>query len=220
MNPVILIPAYNPPSTFSELLDDITTNYSIPIIIIDDGSNKIVDGKGNIIIHNKVNRGKGYSLIKGMHYAFQKGFTHAVTLDADSQHNPQFIKLLLMQNPEISLVYGFRNFSCTMPIHRRCSNIISSWIISVLIGNKVLDSQCGFRRYHLEKVLKHTYNELGFQFESEVLIKLGIQGESFHRVQISTLYSNEKSAINNLTDTFKFIRLIFKFFLIKLGTLF
>ena len=168
---------------------------------------------------NERNLGKGHALLTGLTHALNAGYTHAVTLDADSQHNPQFIKLLLMQNPEISLVYGFRNFSCTMPIHRRCSNIISSWIISVLIGNKVLDSQCGFRRYHLEKVLKHTYNELGFQFESEVLIKLGIQGESFHRVQISTLYSNEKSAINNLTDTFKFIRLIFKFFLIKLKSI-
>ena len=42
MNFAIIIPSYNPPNTFSSLLKSIRKITSMPIIIIDDGSEKLI----------------------------------------------------------------------------------------------------------------------------------------------------------------------------------
>ena len=102
-----------------------------------------------------------------------------------------------------------------MPIHRRASNLITSKIISFLSNSKINDSQCGFRRYNVFHVLDYNYNEFGFQFETEVLIKLLNNKYSFKEINIPTIYNEEKSFINNIADTYKFIRLILRILLRK-----
>ena len=92
MIPAIIIPTFNPPITFLKLIKSIRNITSIPIIIIDDGSNpsiKIETKYSNIkLLKNKTNQGKGFSLLKGFNYAYERGYTHSITLDADSQHDP------------------------------------------------------------------------------------------------------------------------------------
>ena len=88
--------------------------------------------------------------------------------------------------------------------------VLTSYIISLLCGKTVLDSQCGYRRYKLKNVCSGYFHEKGFQFESEVLIKLLRNNCTHANLKIPTIYSNENSSINNFSDTFKFIRLILK----------
>ena len=98
-----------------------------------------------------------------------------------------------------------------MPFLRRLSNKITSKIISKLTNNTILDSQCGYRRYRLEDVLSESYTEKGFQFESEVLIKCLNDNTSMTQIKIETIYDkNNKSYINHVSDTLKFIKLILK----------
>ena len=72
----------------------------------------------------------------------------------------------------ISTIYGKRDLKGSMPIHRRFSNSITSKIVSYVCNAKVYDSQCGYRRYLIKDVCMETYIEKGFQFETEVIIKL------------------------------------------------
>ena len=51
---------------------------------------------------------------------------------------------------------------------------------------------------------------MGFQFESEVIIKLFKDHLKFEHIPISTIYNNEISSMNNIMDTIKFIRLIIR----------
>jgi len=92
MNLAIIIPTYNPPDTFSSLLKSIRKITSKPIIIIDDGSTPKInmDYSGVLVLRNRHNQGKGYTLIKGFKFAVNEGFTHAITLDADNQHDPEY----------------------------------------------------------------------------------------------------------------------------------
>ena len=96
-----------------------------------------------------------------------------------------------------------------MPISRKFSNWITSLIISCLTGIKIIDSQCGYRRYSLQSIDNIEFRETGFQFESEVLIK-GVNSESkVRQVKVSTIYDeNNKSYIKHFSDTLKFIQLI------------
>jgi len=211
MKPVIIIPAFNPPESFKTLIDRINNIISIPIIVVDDGSNSFININYDYItlLRNRHNKGKGYSLIKAFKYAYKKGYTHSITLDADSQHDPRYLCNFLEINEEIPIVIGKRNFNKRMPIHRKLSNIITSRIISYICGQTIHDSQCGYRRYKLSEVCSENYIENGFQFESEVLIKLlGISNCSIYQINIPTIYDSEKSYINNLMDAVKFLRLI------------
>ncbi len=212
MNVAIIIPAYNPPHTFSSLLKSIRKITALPIIIIDDGSAPSINIKysGVVLLRNSHNQGKGYSLIKGFKHAEKEGYTHAITIDADSQHDPDIITSFLEFDKNISLVLGTRNFTTDMPIHRRISNNLTSYIISFLCGKTVIDSQCGYRRYILKDICSESFNEKGFQFESEVLIKLLRNNCTQRNLEIPTIYRNENSSINNIKDTLKFIRLILR----------
>ena len=149
MNIAIIIPAFNPPDSFYSLLQSISIISKSTIIIIDDGSfpEIIINNPEIIILRNKQNQGKGFSLLKAFNYAQENGFTHAVTLDADSQHDPRLINIFLEVNEDISLVLGTRKFEKDMPLSRRISNKLTSLIISFLCSATVQDSQCGYRRY-------------------------------------------------------------------------
>ena len=112
---------------------------------------------------NNINKGKGYSLMKGIHYALENGYTHGITLDADLQHDPACIPEFLSIDENISIVCGKRDLKGSMPCHRRLSYIITSKIVSFICHTKLYDSQCGYRRYKLNDVCSETYMENGFQ---------------------------------------------------------
>jgi len=174
MNIAIIIPAFNPPDSFLFLLKTISRISKLTIIIIDDGSfpKIIIKNPEIIILRNKQNKGKGFSLFKAFKYAQENHFTHAVTLDADSQHDPRLIEMFLEVNEDISLVLGIRKFDNDMPYYRRISNKLTSFIISFLSSETIQDSQCGYRRYKLIDICSENFIETGFQFESEILIRL------------------------------------------------
>ena len=212
MNPIIIIPAYNPPRSFLTFLQDVYAITAIPIIIIDDGSiPKIeLENANTILLRNKTNSGKGFSLIRGFKEALHRGFSHAITMDADSQHDPNMLESFLEVNENISIVLGNRSFDRNMPLHRRVSNRLTSSLLSFICNVRIFDSQCGYRRYRIDDVLSESYMEDGFQFESEVLIKLLCNNCTLHHIEIPTIYTQENSAINNVWDTIKFIRLIIR----------
>ena len=213
MKPIIIIPAYNPPKSFMTLLQNVRNLVSIPIMIVDDGSAPRIVLKDDhaILLRNNNNSGKGFSLIRGFREALNRGYSHAITMDADSQHDPNILKSFIEVNENISIVLGSRYFNENMPLYRRISNKLTSSVISFICQEKILDSQCGYRRYELDCVCSEIYNEHGFQFESEVLIKILFNNGSMHFIEIPTIYAQENSSINNFLDTFKFIRLILRY---------
>ena len=216
MKTILIIPCYNDNSHLKTLLDSISLeNILFDILIIDDGSKKEVSIKSAnhniLLIRNDINRGKGYSIKKGLEYAFSNQYTHAITLDADLQHDPKYINKFIEIDKNVNIVIGARSFDKTMPFHRRLSNSITSFIISILTRKKIEDSQSGYRRYKLSSKSFADCIEDGFQFESEILInELRLDYASLEHISIPTLYNNEKSSINNVLDTYKFIKLILR----------
>ena len=214
MIPSIIIPAYNPPVTFQTLLKNIRNITSIPIIIIDDGSSPPIEinqkYKHIKLLKNEINSGKGFSLLKAFHYVYEHGYTHAITIDADSQHDPALIPKFISIDEDISIVCGRRVLKRPMPFHRILSNLITSKIISLICSTAVLDSQCGYRRYRVQDIYMEKFEEDGFQFETEILIKHLSKGLKLSHIEIPTIYSYEVSSMKYANDTFKFIYLILK----------
>ena len=211
MTILILIPSYNDNEHLPELIRRIQEHSTLPILLLDDGSVEPVSHQTEdniVIIRNEFNLGKGATLKKGFDYASEHGFSHVITIDSDLQHSPEKIDDFSKFDEHCDLVCGKRIIDNTMPIHRRVSNQLTSWIISVLCGKDIHDSQCGYRRYSVKAVLAIKCAENGFQFESEILIKLLKQNATFGHIVIPTAYGDEVSSIHNMSDTFKFIKLI------------
>ena len=218
MNSVVIIPAYNPPNKFPKLIHYIKNKLFLDIIIIDDGSKppiKLLNSENIYLLINKTNKGKGYALIKAFKFAIEKGFTHAITLDADFQHDPKYINEFISINENIKIVYGKRNFSKTMPVHRRLSNFLTSYIISLICNVKIHDTQCGYRRYKLDEMQSYKFSQNGFQFETEVLFKIVKNPNSITHIEIPTIYNNSNSSIRIIKDTLKFINFVIKFLIIR-----
>ena len=212
----ILIPAFNAAATIKELINQLFQSNIKPesIIVVNDGS---ADDTAKIAKELKVNlvnliqnQGKGAALLKGFEYFLQNSKAeYLICMDADLQHPvksvPDFLK------SDSKFVIGNREKSLTtMPFHRILSNVITSKILSFVTGQKILDSQCGFRMIHRDIISKLELNEKGFQLESEMVVEVAKMGEKIEFVNIPTIYNQSGSSINNVKDTFKFIRYIIK----------
>lgn len=209
-----VIPFYNESKTINEVIQR-TLKHVHYVFAVDDGSTdnsaELITLKDKVqIITIPVNRGKGFALRTGVNAALNEGYSEIVTLDADLQHNPDEIPLLTAGLKDYQIVIGNRlNNLKGMPLQRRISNKITSKLLSMKTGQKIIDSQCGFRAYNLEVLNKVKTVKNGYVAESEILIKAAKNGYRIGFVDISTIYGNEKSKMNGFKATFDFVRLLF-----------
>ena len=212
MNLLLFIPTYNDNLYFYSLINKIKNFYTGPILCIDDCSNEKIVNKNTyknlLILNNKSNMGKGYCIIKASKYAIENNFTHLLVIDSDLQHDPSKIHSFINKNKNIDIVYGKRNFYRNMPFIRLFSNVLTSLILSIRCKRIIYDSQCGYRRYKLEIFKNKNLTNLGYQLESEILIKCLNKSSKIDFVKIPTIYNNNQSNINHFYDTLKFIKLI------------
>jgi hypothetical protein len=96
-----------------------------------------------------------------------------------------------------------------MPIQRKLSNKLTSFFLTVKTGQNILDSQCGYRAYRAEVLRKVKTNLLGFEAESEILVKASKKGFKIGFVDIPTIYGNEKSKMRPFQAIFGFLRVLF-----------
>ncbi|MBO8152621.1 MAG: glycosyltransferase family 2 protein [Candidatus Marinimicrobia bacterium] len=223
VNCCIVIPCYNTEKTIGTLIEKIRkVAGEIPIFVIDDGS---TDDSGKIakkfdgvsVIFNGINKGKGFSLRKGLMLAQKARYDYALVIDSDLQHPPEYLPdFILEMEKGFELIIGKRDISPKrMPLHRVLSNTITSFLISLRTGRRIHDSQCGFRAYKLGRFKNRLYKENGFQFETEYLLRnLGRKNFTICEVPIPTLYFRDiSSKISIIGDTLRFIMLFFRSYL-------
>lgn len=213
---IILIPAYNAAEHLPELFKRIKKIDKLEnVLLINDGSTDQtleICKKHNIeTINLSNNQGKGSALKKGFKAILEKGdIDFFLTVDADLQHDvdyiPSFIKK--MDSSKADIVIGNRlHDKVNMPKSRIFSNTVTSWLVSKLAGQKVIDSQSGYRLIKTD-VLKNInliYDK--YEMESELLIKASREEFKIDAVPIPTIYNGEKSSINVFLDTYRFIKM-------------
>jgi glycosyltransferase involved in cell wall biosynthesis len=209
-----IIPFYNEKETLNTVLEE-TAKFVDYIIAVNDGSNDnlyLEERKKSFveIIDLDKNFGKGKALSVGFEKAISSGFDYMITLDADLQHEPNYIPELIYNLKLYDIVIGNRlNNLQTMPLQRRLSNKLTSLLLTVKTGQEIFDSQCGFRAYRrvvLEQIKTHNS---GFEAESEILIKAAKKGFTIGFIDISTIYGNEKSKMRPLDAIIGFLRVLF-----------
>jgi glycosyltransferase involved in cell wall biosynthesis len=214
---VVLIPAYQAESTIAELVRPLV-KFPIPVFVVDDASTDQTGEKartaGARVIQRAVNGGKGAALRTGIEEILKdRSVQWILMMDADRQHLPEEIPNFFeqrLQRTEADLLIGNRMDQPTgMPVDRSWTNRFMSHLISLWAGQKIPDSQCGFRlvsRRLLERVRLRSDH---FEIESELIVRAARAGFRIASVPIRCVYpSGRVSFILPFLDTLRFIRLL------------
>jgi len=196
-----LICAYNEQRNIARVVIG-SRKYIDDVVVVDDGSRDrtalIALEAGARLLQHRKNLGKGSALKTGFDYFFSKDFDAIVTLDADGQHLPEEIPLLINKLKEgFAAVIAKRDFrSKNVPFTRKAGNLFDSYILSKLLGADIYDAQNGFRAFR-RGCLLGLYNSIkdnGFPYEAELVAKMARKNISIGWVDVSTVYSGENES--------------------------
>lgn len=205
-----VIPAHDEAPRIGEVIR--RTLEHLPALVVDDGSSdstaEVARAGGAEVIEQRPNQGKGAALRVGFRAALERGLEAVVTLDADGQHDPADLPALLAgrsaaDTPE--LVVGQRVFH-QMPLVRRASNELGTWLLSAALGRSIPDNQSGYRvigRRLMGAMLESC--EDGFAFEVEMIAVCLREGWPMAWVPIRTIYADERSHIRPLRHLREFL---------------
>lgn len=187
------------------------------VLVIDDGSTDRTEAEaragGAKVIRHPQNQGKGAAIKTGLRELTNRaGIEYILILDADGQHLPEEIPGFLEEGNRsgAELIVGNRmSDTRTMPFVRKLTNRSMSTMISRLIGQRVPDTQCGFRMFKRDLALALLETQSSnFDFETEMLAIAGHRGGQIAAAPISTVYGDEKSKIRPVRDTIRFFKLM------------
>lgn len=142
----VVLPAYNEAGTIGQVLEEIRgLPLNLEMIVVDDGSSDstadVAREYASRVISHPANRGNGAAVRTGIRAATGSVI---VLMDADGQHDPRDIILLVEEMARYDMVVGARSWnSGTMP--RNIANLIYRWFASYITGFRVKDLTSGFR---------------------------------------------------------------------------
>lgn len=203
MRVAALVPAYQAAAHLGDVLMRLQALDPVPeILVVDDGSRdataEVARQCGVRVLSFAGNRGKGHALLEGFRTLADRDAV--VTLDADGQHPPECLPEFVRAAEGADLVLGRRARTPDMPAGRRFANGFSSAWSTLLAGQPVDDSQCGFRLYRRDVFQRTPITPGRYELESEIIVRAARLGFRLAHVDIPTVYGEEKSQISALRD--------------------
>ncbi|MCK5832324.1 glycosyltransferase family 2 protein [bacterium] len=219
MKVLAITPAFNAEKTIDSLIEVLLQTFDTEdILLIDDGSTdhtlEIAKRNRIQVIRFERNMGKGAALKTGFKLAIEKGYDAALTIDSDLQHPPELCANFIdkMKKSSADLVLGDRMTDVRgMPFIRKFSNSATSFFVRLWTGEKMRDSQCGFRLISTS-ILRNVHLRIDrYQTETELLLEASSLGAKFSYVTIPTIYNEQPSNINGFSETLSFIGLMLSY---------
>ncbi|MDR0923070.1 MAG: bifunctional glycosyltransferase family 2/GtrA family protein [Hungatella sp.] len=220
---IVLIPSLEPDRRLPVYIKGLGEYGLSRIIIVDDGSGndyqdifKELEEWGCTVIHNSINRGKGFALKAGYDYIRENvsGYSCIITADSDGQHAPEDVYKLAMEaegHPD-ALILGVRDFKkAGIPAKSLIGNRVTSAIFAALYGKYLPDTQSGLRAFgpKLTGRMLGIKGE-GFEYETQVLITCIRSKISVLTIPIQTIYEDENRGTHfkAVRDSLKIIAIL------------
>lgn len=224
MKYVPVIPCYNPPEVFSNIILELYSMGVRDVIIIDDGSNNkrifsIANKKGYTVIEHNTNKGKGEAIKSGIRY-YRKHFIDKykgiVMIDCDGQHRVWDMDKVgqeMIHSDKFTM--GVRNFNIDgVPFRNKIGNKITSLVFKWMFGVYIKDTQTGLRGVPnrlIDTVLKIDGER--YEYEINMLIDIVKMKEEIKEVEIETVYDNNDkrySYFNPFKDSYRIYKEMIK----------
>jgi len=210
---IAVVPYFNEENTIEKLIT-YTLNYVDQIIAVNDGStddsyNRIKYLNNIVHCSLKKNSGKGAAIRTGLLKSIELNSDLTIIIDADMQHPPSYIPNLLANIENFDIIIGSRKRDFKiMPVQRIASNFLTSFFLSLKTGQKIIDSQSGFRVYKT-KILKDIIPAFnGFEAESEMIVRAAKKKYRIGSVDIPTIYGNDNSKMKSFQAIIGFIKVL------------
>jgi glycosyltransferase involved in cell wall biosynthesis len=183
---LVLLPTYNTGPRLREVLTGVLRRWQ-PVLVVDDGS---TDGSEQLIrelaktepalsvVVLPRNSGKGAAVLAGARAAYERGFTHALVMDADGQHPEESIGEFMQASQSVpeALVLGRPIFPANIPAVRFYGRQLSVGLVRFeLFGPGIPDPLFGFRVYPLAPLLAVLGPRRGgrrYDFDTEAAVRL------------------------------------------------
>ena len=212
----VVIPTYNNCGTLSDVIDR-TLAVCDDVIVVNDGSTDntplILSRYWNriTVVSYEHNAGKGCALKRGFRRALEMGFRYAVTLDADGQHYPEDIPVLLeanMENPG-ALIVGQRQGleSIERSAGSKFANSFSNFWFCVQTFKYLKDTQTGFRLYPLRKLHGLSMLTSKYEAELELLVFSAWHGVKLVSVPVRVYYPPQGERVSHFRPGMDFARI-------------
>lgn len=212
-NPIIIVPCYNHSDEFQNFAPRLATA-GFPVMVIDDGSDTpqsrklqdICSANNFEYIPSNPNRGKGWAMKIGFDAAQKLGYTHALQIDADGQHDVSDIGCFidLARKNQTCLVVGNPIYDADAPRARRIGRKITDFWVAVETWNLHMpDAMCGMRVYPLHKTCDEmrTLKFYRMGFDIEILVKMYWAGVDIIQKSTHVIYpKNGRSNFKMLRD--------------------
>jgi len=199
------IPAYDEEKYIGTIVLK-TRQYVDEVIVVDDGStdstSSVASLAGATVIRHDKNMGKGAAIQSILAEARKKNPDILILLDADFQHDPDEIPVLI--KPIISdgfdLAIGSREQQRgKIPRYRRIGQRVLSYFSRILSKEKVIDSECGYRALSPRAIAELKLRQKGFAIETEMIAAATEKGLKITEVPISAIYTKDSSTLNPLS---------------------
>ena len=183
--PCVVIPVYNHERAIGAVVSAVRAE-GLPVLLVDDAScpacatllTQLAEQDQVSLIKLAVNQGKGGAVMTGLREAARLGFSHALQVDADGQHDLADVQTFLeesRQHPE-ALICGYPQYDASVPkgrLYARYLTHVMVWINTLSL--QVRDSMCGLRVYPLAPTLALINSaNIGkrMDFDSDILVRL------------------------------------------------
>ena len=220
--PCLLIPIYNHKDSIRATVDRLVP-YGLTIFIIDDGSDAATRAVLDTLAAEQAlvrlsslpqNSGKGAAVMHGMRAAQQTGFSHALQIDADGQHDAADVARFLERsaaNPQ-AVICGKPIYDASVPKGRLYGRYITHfWVWIETLSFAIGDSMCGFRLYPLAAtcaLIDDGAIPTRMDFDTAIAVRLAWRGAQFENIETRVTYpTNGLSHFNMLRDNLRITRM-------------
>ena len=186
----VIIPVYRHAEPLVNVLRQLE-KYGLPCFLVDDCNEvplkdalatELAGWSWVKVLRLATHGGKGVACMEGCRVAHESGFSHAIFIDADDQHEVHDMSCVLdltQQHPQ-AMILGSPVFDQSAPLKRRIGRIVSNvWVWIETLSFDIKDSLCGFRCLPLIPLLKVASRvQLGrrMDFDPDIVVRLFWQG--------------------------------------------
>lgn len=200
-----IVPVYNHERAVAATLEGLRAQ-GLTVIMVDDGSGEACEAELRRLaaadpyvrlVRLQENQGKGGAVMAGLSAAAAAGFTHALQIDADGQHDPADLPnfLAAAAAEPAALVCGEPRFDASIPRHRLYLRYLTHamvWLNTLSLD--IPDSMCGLRVYPLAVVLPVIEAERPgrrMDFDVEILVRLHWRGAAMRWIPARVRYPRD-----------------------------
>lgn len=198
----VVIPLYNEASVIAQVITDLQRHF-VHVVCVDDGSSdgsaRIADGAGALLVQHPVNLGQGAALQTGIEFALSHSeCDYIVTFDADGQHRivDALAMLATARADDLAIVFGSRFMDDRTDPGWVKKVVLKTavWVTNMTTSLKLTDAHNGLRVIRRDAAERIEIKQDRMAHATEIVLELGRTGLPWREYPVELLYTDYSKA--------------------------